>query len=206
MKIFFYTFMISALLVASACDDNPVRSGPAKPIMPMQSGNRWFGTAYLMVDDSVLEDYSYTLGVCIDTVIEDENWYGFRWIRDSISRRDHNFYTNRRHGLWIWPAFHDTTWGEPNLYLKYPARVGDSCRTDFSPITIIKVLATDTLIEVPYGEMKTVCYRIIVTELNGYYYENRHYIPGIGLIYLEAHGAWMADTVYYWHLDSVNFI
>ncbi|UCH90218.1 MAG: hypothetical protein JSV49_06160 [Thermoplasmata archaeon] len=115
MKIFIYTFMIFALLIASACDDNPVRPGKAKPIMPMQVGNRWFGTSYWMVNDSVLEDHSYTLWVSNDTVIDDESWYGFRWIGDGTSSRDHNLYANRRDGLWIWQAVHDTTYGQPNV-------------------------------------------------------------------------------------------
>lgn len=157
---------IGLTILGLACSDddggtnsptNDTREGDV--ILPLAVGNQWgfvdtqFDSAGTVVSTEVA-----VFSIWDDTTISDENWYRANMIKGGQTW-DWGIYTNRSTGLWMQEASGEGQPPQPvELFLKYPATVGDEYFAD-EDHGIVTVVSIDTTITVPQGTYSCVLYR-----------------------------------------------
>lgn len=139
-------------------------------IMPLAIGNKW--EFWVAVYDTVSGDSATSLEfmeIVRDTLIATEQWY-----IDNANR----IYKNKDDGLWS-----ISSGGQPYLFLKFPATMGDSYFGNPDLVETIRVESTGVLIAVPHGNH--VCYYYLGTVSDPTFKYKYYYNPNFGPISIE---------------------
>jgi hypothetical protein len=142
----------------------------AGAIMPLAVGNQWEFLAEVIDTltgqiDSTLEIVS----IVRDTLIQTEQWF-----IDGSGE----VYTNRIEGLWGL-----SQGGQPYLFLKFPATIGDSYFGNPDLVETIRVDSTATLRSVPHGFH--ICYLYTGTVFDPTIKYKYYYKPNFGPVAVE---------------------
>ncbi|MFH2054972.1 MAG: hypothetical protein ABIJ61_03350 [bacterium] len=196
-KLRFLSVMFGALFViavALSCSngtdsDNNDDNGESKKIVPLAVGNFWVysNTGFDFVGAF---EYTDTLQITGDTVVNGETWYKATY--KSASDEGNNFLlTNRSDGLWQWQLY---TGGSQELIAKFPAILTDAWAVAAGGSKTIVNL--DTLVQSGPGFFRCIHYSYEYQAVASHEY----YCPNVGLVYrseTEVDPFEATDTVFH---------
>lgn len=205
MRTIFVCFSAALLTLGLGCSKNPVIEIKGGVIMPLNSGMHWYGTqrSFTDKDDNISRSIIiYSLGESV--TFDNETWFEFIKIYDTDTSRLDMLVTNRDDGLWIWYTHIDSLSGEPDLWAKYPATVGDTFSTRTHPMEKITVENTNSIVWAPSGIFRSYNYRVNALDIGNAPILNRYFSPNVGLVKTEYFDYFIfPQTTYVWELDSL---
>jgi hypothetical protein len=146
-------WLISVCLTSGCSSDDKANATSKTPVaMPLAVGNQWtYWKKNVTPCGSVLDSTQVTTSVVSRQMISNKLWYAVENLgHDTILMRKES------DGIWIHPDY-----GDPCLYLPYPANVGDSSAFSFDggiSYYSIKLAGLDIPVQIGHAEYLCLLY------------------------------------------------
>lgn len=192
-------------LLLFACGDDSSTNQDRTVMMPLKVGNEWTGTL-TTVDPGGEHSGSMTIRVQDRIIVNNEKWYIMQHIIDGEIIYPDQMHTNRYDGVWVWYTCRDSIAGEPLMWAKYPAEVGDTFTTGHLGLVTATLVSKDTSVSVPLGDFDCYCYfwlpNILWPPVHYYYV-----VPQLGIVKWEMYCPGPDDAPYLcekWELEGIS--
>jgi len=188
--------LIMAALIVTCANDGPTGPGlSGGVIMPLEMGNKWYGTNIFYYESGSTEINSVEMEIK-DTIYNDnECWY----LTMERGFRPRHGYLNRSDGLYMTIFESDNQTGDPILYCKYPARVGDIYAAGNAQAEVLRL---DTIDIASIGAVESMLYYYYIPDSGSAITQYIWWTPNLGMIKM-TYTIQSDSAVYY--LDSVDF-